>query len=133
MKFDPKEVADGLHDGKIVWICDYLYDSILDIPHRNVLPTRVIITACPPIPAHRECKSYFSIMKGDDAGQTVIKLYDSSGRPVKIFSDRDKCEKEYIKMCEKNLRDIDNQLEKIKALRDKVVIEIKKNMEKAKL
>lgn len=43
MEYNTKEIADGKHNGKEVWICDFRYTDSNNKPIRHVKPTKAMI------------------------------------------------------------------------------------------
>jgi hypothetical protein len=43
MRISTKEVRDGMHNGKVVWICHYNQPDLNKRPLRNVPPTKVLV------------------------------------------------------------------------------------------
>lgn len=58
MQIETKEVREGLHDGKTVWICHYNQPSLDKKPLRHVKPTRCLV--CPNEELPKNKRVYYS-------------------------------------------------------------------------
>lgn len=105
MKLKTNEVADGLHNGKEVWICDYRWLDFDIKQTRNIKPTKVLVR---PIEETTKTvyysESFFSEIKKDKVvNSSLIKLYDNTGYrsypgiALHVFTEEDECREFYKK------------------------------------
>lgn len=104
MKYDTKEILEGKHNGKIVWICDFRYNDFNNKPIRHVKPIKVIIRDKSEADKRiYYSDSFFSEFKkdGNVSNSSVIKLFDNTGYrsfpgfALQVFSTEKECIKKY--------------------------------------
>lgn len=122
MRIVTKEVRDGKHDGKVVWVSQYLQPDLHKKPLRHVRPTKVMIIplvrpveavpASDGVEAVEAVKgermkytwSYFSPI--NDKGKVLkkrIQPTDSTGwrsycgNEINVFENEDECRESYTK------------------------------------
>jgi len=105
MKLETKEVSDGLHDGKTVWICDYRWLDFDKKEDRKVEPKQVLIRSKDETNKRiNYSHSFFSeIKKGKVVNSSLIKLFDNtgyrwySGVALNVFTEEKEC-RDYYKI-----------------------------------
>jgi hypothetical protein len=81
MELIPKEISEGKHNGKTVWVTDYRIPTIGEKPIRVVPPTKVLIRSNTEIKE----KVYYSeshfapLNKAGLPTSKIIKLFDNTG------------------------------------------------------
>lgn len=106
MQLKTKEVADGLHTGKEVWICDLRWNDFNNKPIRDITPKKVIVR---PISETKKrvyySEIFFSEIKNDKVvSSSVIGLFDNTGYrsytgvPLNVFTTEAECIKNYKKL-----------------------------------
>lgn len=125
-----KEIADGKHNRKIVWICDLRYKDYDDKPIRHIKPTRVIIRSN--IETTKRIyysDSHFCKLNSKDNILTsqVIALFDNtgyrclSGTALNVFDNKGACIRYYKKLCKKAISGLENHKEnKVQIIDDKI-------------
>lgn len=99
MKLEPREIADGLHNGKEVWICDYRFKDFDNKPIRHVEPKKVTIISI----EETDKTVYYSdsYFREGDKKSSVIKLFDNTGYrsyagvPLQVFTEEVECREAY--------------------------------------
>jgi len=103
MKLETKELLDGLHNGKIVWICDYRWLDFDKKEDRKVEPKQVLIRSTDETKKRvNYSHSFFSeIKKGNVVNSSLIKLFDNtgyrwySGVALNVFTEEKECRDYY--------------------------------------
>lgn len=116
MKLEAKEIREGVHNGKEVWICDYRWKDFNKRPNRNIKPTLVFIRDCSETYKRvNYSNSYFSEIKKDKVvNSSVIKLFDNTGwrsfagLALNVFTEQKECEDFYNDQRDLILKDADN-------------------------
>ena len=102
MKVEASEVAEGMLNGRTLWICDYRYNDIADKPIRAIVPTKVVVKSNTELPKNKSIyysDSHFVKMCGEKETSTIIPLFDNTGyrsrtgTPLNIFTEEDECKK----------------------------------------
>jgi hypothetical protein len=104
MKIETKEVREGLHNGKVVWICHYLQPDLNKKPLRNLPPTQCIIADNSETTKRiYYSKSHFQkIGKNGNPTKTVYSPVDNTGyrslcgNELYVFDDESECRAEWI-------------------------------------
>lgn len=101
MRIETKEIMDGGHIGKIVWICHYNRPDMNKKALRNVPPTEVIVRSNEELPKNKTVyysENHFSPIKADGKpASKVISPVDNtgyrslSGNPLYVFDNEDEC------------------------------------------
>lgn len=102
MRVSTKEIRDGLHDGKQVWICHYLQPDLDKKPLRSVPPQLVIVRPISDLPKGKKVyysESFFSPinLKTGKPLSKVISPVDNTGyrgRPgneLYVFDSEEEC------------------------------------------
>jgi hypothetical protein len=105
MKLDVKEIRDGEHNGKIIWICDYRWTDFDKKEDRNIKPTQVSIRDCSETNKRvKYSNSFFSEIKKDKVvNSSLIKLFDNTGYrsyagiALNVFTEEKECREYYKK------------------------------------
>lgn len=107
MQIPTKEVRNGDHDGKEVWICHYNQPDLDKKPLRNIPPTKCLIRSIDDLPRSKKVyysHSYFSpISSKGKATSKVISPVDNtgyrarSGNPLFVFENYEECATEWNK------------------------------------
>ena len=105
MKLETKEIADGIHNGKTVWICDYRWTDFDKKEDRNVKPTQVLIRSTEETTKRvNYSHSFFSEIKKDKvSNSSLIKLFDNTGYrwytgvALNVFTEEEECRDFYKK------------------------------------
>lgn len=105
---DYKEIAEGKHNNKIVWICDLRYNDYTQKPIRHIKPTKVLIRDN----SQTTKNIYYSAShfvglnkKGEPIKSKVISLFDNTGfrsrtgTPLDCFETEAECIEGYKKLC----------------------------------
>lgn len=82
MKISTKEVRNGQHTGKVVWVCHYLQPGLLKKPLRNVPPTEVQIVCNEQLPKNKTVyysEVHFRQVKNGKVLSKVISPVDNTG------------------------------------------------------
>lgn len=112
MKLETKEIADGLHLDKIVWICDYRWKDFDIKQTRNIKPTKALIRPSSESNStiyYSDC--FFSEIKNEKVVKSsLIKLFDNigfrsySGVPLNVFTEENECREYYKKQAHEVLK-----------------------------
>ena len=94
-----KDIENGKRDGELFWIFDVRYSDYSQRPHRNILPTQVVVRSNDAVPDRiNYSESHFVPLKNGTAMQKkLIKLYDNTGyrshpgTPVQVFRTEEEC------------------------------------------
>lgn len=83
-KISTKEIREGKHTGKKVWICDYRQPDIFEKPLRNVSPVEVLICSNDELPKNKTVyysKDHFKPLNknGDVIKSKIISPVDNTG------------------------------------------------------
>ena len=107
MKIDTREVMNGYHNGKVVWITHYNKPDSNKKPLRNIKPTKCLIRCneeFPPDKVVYYSRSYFApLNKKDLPLKKVISPVDNtgyrsrSGNPLNVFTDEEEAQRCYDK------------------------------------
>ena len=105
MQIETKEVRDGKHTGKEVWICHYLQPDLDKKALRNIPPTKVLIKSNSELPKNKAVyysEDHFSpINKSGKVLSKVISPVDNTGfrgrcgNELYVFTDERECVKEW--------------------------------------
>lgn len=108
MKLDTKELQDGLHTGKEVWICDWRFNDFNNKAIRHVKPTKVRIKN---IQETSKRIYYSDCFFGDDKKKSVaISLFDNTGyrtypgTALQCFTEENECKNAYEIARKENLK-----------------------------
>lgn len=115
MKIETKEVREGKHTGKEVWICHYLQPDLDKKALRNVPPTKVLIRSNDELPKNKTVyysEDHFSpINKDGKVLAKVISPVDNTGfrgrcgNDLHVFTDERECveswNKQINEVCDK--------------------------------
>jgi len=134
MELNTKELVDGKHNGKIVWICDYRWNDFDIKQTRNIKPTKVLIRSIEET-TKRVYYSYcfFSEIKKDSfVKSSLIKLYDNTGYrsfpgiPLNVFTEEDECLKHYKKQANSVFKEFEkyknNKLQKLDEISNQICL-----------
>lgn len=108
MELNSKEVSEGEHDGKEVWICDYRYSDFNNKPIRHVKPTKVNILNNSE--TDKRVNYSHSFFREGTKKSSVIKLFDNTGYrwyagvPLKVFTEEAECREYYRNAAKENLK-----------------------------
>jgi hypothetical protein len=99
MKLEIKELREGSHNGKIVWICDYRWTDFYKKENRNIKPTQVLIrSTSDTTKTGYYSSSFFSEIKKDKvANSSIIRLFDNTGYrsyagvALNVFTEEKEC------------------------------------------
>ena len=101
MKIETREVRDGLHTGKEVWICHYLRPDLDKKALRNVPPTKVLIRSNEELPKNKivyYSEDHFApISKSGKVLNKVISPVDNTGyrgragNELHVFTKENEC------------------------------------------
>jgi hypothetical protein len=116
MKLEIKELRDGVHIGKEVWICDYRWTDFDKKEDRNIKPTKVLIRDTDDTTKrvnYSHC--FFSEIKKDKVvNSSLIKLFDNTGYrsfagiALNVFTTEGECRKHYKKQAEIVFKEFEN-------------------------
>jgi hypothetical protein len=105
VKYDPKEISEGMHDGKVVWICHYNRPDLDKKPLRCVKPTLVKIVPNSELPENKSIyystSHFVPVGKNNKLLKKVIPLYDNTGyrfitgNPLLVFDGKLECKKSW--------------------------------------
>jgi hypothetical protein len=83
MQIVTKEVRDGMHDGKVVWICHYNQPDLDKKALRNLPPTKAIILNTSSLSTNKKIyysNSYFApLTKKEEITKKVMSPVDNTG------------------------------------------------------
>ena len=116
MQLNVKEIAEGKHDGKKVWICDYRFNNLDEKPIRHVPPTEVLIRANSEIKDRvYYSESHFALLnKAGVPGAKITKLYDNTGyrsypgTPLDVYDNETECKARYEELRTVILAELDS-------------------------
>jgi len=116
MKLETKEILDGEHNGKTVFICDYRWTDFDKKEDRNIKPVKVLIRSTDETTKRvNYSHSFFSEIKKDKvSNSSLIKLFDNTGYrsyagvPLSVFTE----EKECVNFYKKQAKSIFKEFEK---------------------
>lgn len=117
------EIARGEHNGKIVWICDYVRPDFSNKPIRNLPPVKVLICANDAADRIYYSNSHFKKLnsKGEPIKSGVIKLFDNTGyrsypgNPVSVFNNEEECRLRWKELVDKTVRELGQYKEGVAA------------------
>jgi len=116
MKIEIKELRDGVHIGKEVWVCDYRWTDFDKKEDRNIKPTKVLIRSTDDTSKRVNYSNcFFSEIKKDKVvNSSLIKLFDNTGYrtfagiALNVFTTEAECLKHYKKQAEIVFKDFEN-------------------------
>ncbi len=134
MKLDTKELRDGVHIGKEVWICDYRWTDFDKKEDRNIKPTKVLIRSTDDTSKrvnYSHC--FFSEIKKDKVvNSSLIKLFDNTGYrtfagvALNAFTTESECEKHYKKQANTIFQDFnvykEDKLRRLDIISNQIVV-----------
>ena len=100
-----ENLAKGMHDGEVLWVCDLRYRDYADKPIRHIKPTKVLVRSNKKLEGKK--KIYYSdshfvaFGKGDKLTKKVIALFDNTGykwrtgTSLRCFDNEQECIKCY--------------------------------------
>lgn len=113
MKLDKKELSNGIHNGKVVWICDYRWTDFDKKEDRNIKPTQALVRSTTETSKrvnYSDC--FFSEIKKDKVvNSSIIKLFDNTGYrtyagiALNVFTEESQCQKHYKMQADAVLKD----------------------------
>lgn len=131
MQIPINEIARGEHDGKIVWICDYVRPDFSNKPIRNLPPVKVLI--CVNDAADRIYYSNSHFKKLNGKGEPIksgIKPFDNTGyrsyagNPVSVFDNEEECRLKWKELVDKTVRELEQHKEGVAARCDREIQEL---------
>ena len=134
MELDTKELREGQHNGKEVWICDYRWNDFDIKQTRNIKPTKVLIRSSSEIKKtvyYSNC--FFSEIKKDKViNSSVIKLYDNTGFrsyagvSLNVFTEEEECREFYKKQAKEVFAEFDKyrkgKLKRLDAISNEILL-----------
>lgn len=101
MQIVTKEVREGMHDDRVVWICHYNQPDLHKKALRNVPPTKAIILPNSKLPSNKRVyysESHFApLTKKEEITKKVISPVDNTGyrslagNDLFVFDNEDEC------------------------------------------
>lgn len=112
MKLEIKELRDGKHNGKTVWVCDFRWTDFDKKEDRNIKPTQVLVRSTSETAKRvNYSDSFFSEIKKDKVvNSSMIKLFDNTGYrsyagvALNVFTEESECRAHYKKQANEVLK-----------------------------
>jgi len=117
MQISTKEMREGKHDNKIVWICDYNQPDFHKKPLRKVTPSKCIIISNEKLPSnktiHYSTSHFLVLKKNDQPSKKVLSPVDNTGwrgycgNELYIFDNKKDCTEKWNELINNHVNELD--------------------------